>query len=405
MDRFGRTENQRSETVAARTSFLARHAWLWLVPLSALLGLLLLEGVLRLLPSLMPVEAHQRLLYLTETGGLKSVADPYLGFVYPPLSRSEFVSHEFGTVVEATDEYGFRNPSPWPEQAEVVIVGDSMAYGYGVAQQESWPTLLDEALPVSRVITLGLPGTVPQQYTRYFERFGERLRPKVLLYMIFPGNDIKGTVEFDQWLAAGSPGNFDHWRYFEGKVPVRGESLLDRSALVMTMRSLRKALRNRSSPTSIELTGGGRLRVSPQLYKQSIAMNRPGTPGFDAVVTATREARERAQALGTQFVVVLAPTKEYVYLPLMQEPFSGLIEPLWHVLTHDEGIAVIDLTEPMRERAARGEQLFFEVDGHPNALGNRVIADYMTQYLRANAQSLGLDDWNQAEPRSSHEGH
>lgn len=382
-----------------KQALLARHAWLWLVPLSTLVGFLLLEGALRLFPSLMPIEAHQRLLYLTEEGGLKSMADPYLGFLYPANSSSEFVSLEFGVVVEATDEHGFRNPSPWPEHAEIVIVGDSMAYGYGVASQESWPRLLDDALPVSRVITLGLPGTVPQQYTRYFEKFGARLRPRLLIYMVFPGNDIKGTVEFDRWIAAGAPGSFDHWRYFEGHVPVRGQSVLDRSALVMSLRSLTKALRNSSSWKFIELTGGGRLRLAPQLYRQSIAMNRPGTPGFEAVVKATREAREIAHALGSQFVVVLAPTKETVYLPLLREPFPGLTEPLGSVLTNDEGMAVIDLSEPLRKRAARGEQLFFEVDGHPNALGNRVIAEVVIQYLRTHAQALGLDDWSQAEPR------
>lgn len=382
-----------------KQALLVRHAWLWLVPLSTLVGLLLLEGALRLFPSLMPIEAHQRLLYLAEEGGLKSVADPYLGFLYPANSSSEFVSREFGVVVEATDEHGFRNPSPWPEHAEIVIVGDSMAYGYGVASQESWPRLLDDALPVSRVITLGLPGTVPQQYTRYFEKFGARLRPRLLIYMVFPGNDIKGTVEFDRWIAAGAPGSFDHWRYFEGHVPIRGQSVLDRSALVMSLRSLTKALRNSSSWKFIELTGGGRLRLAPQLYRQSIAMNRPGTPGFEAVVKATREARELAHALGSQLVVVLAPTKETVYLPLLREPFPGLTEPLGSVLTNDEGMAVIDLSEPLRKRAARGEQLFFEVDGHPNALGNRVIAEVVIQYLRTHAQALGLDDWSQAEPR------
>ena len=373
--------------------FFVRHAWLWLVPLGTLLGLLLLEGTLRLFPSLMPLDAHQRLLYLTESGGLKSIADPYLGFRYPPLSSSEFISGEFGVVTETTDEHGFRNSTPWPDRAEIVIVGDSMAYGYGVAEELGWPALLNAALPVSRVITLGLPGTVPQQYTRYFERFGTGLQPRLLLYMIFPGNDIKGAVEFDRWLAAGSPGSFDSWRYFEGRVPVRGQSLLDRSALNMSLASVRKALRKSSTSTTIRLQGGGRLRLDPQHYRQSIAMNRSGSPGFDAVVRAAREARDRAEALGAHFVVLLTPTKEFVYLPLWKVSFPGLTEPLKHILTHDEGITVVDLSGPFRERAAQGDQLYFEVDGHPNELGNKVIAEYLVQYLRANATRFGLDDW------------
>jgi hypothetical protein len=43
-----------------------------------------------------------------------------------------------------------------------------------------------------------------------------------------------------------------------------------------------------------------------------------------------------------------------------------------------------------RERAAAGETLFFEVDGHPNARGYAVIAEAVLTYLKAHAQPLGL---------------
>ena len=138
-------------------------------------ALLLLEGALRVFPSLVPAEAKLKLLWENQTP-VKSVGDPYLGFVFPPHYQTEIVSHDFRFTVES-DEHGFRNASPWPDRAEVVVVGDSMAYGWGVNERERWTTLLDDALPASRVITLGMPGTTPQQYSRYFEKFGVALRP------------------------------------------------------------------------------------------------------------------------------------------------------------------------------------------------------------------------------------
>jgi hypothetical protein len=308
------------------------------------------------------------------------------------------VSRDFRFTLE-TDEHGFRNRSPWPDRAEVVVVGDSMAYGYGVAAEQAWPSLLDDALPASRVITLGAPGAVPQQYTRYFERFGVPLRPKVLIYTLFPGNDIREAPVFDQWEAAGSPGNYDTWRYFQGKVPVPGKSLLDRSYVIMSMSGLRKNLLYGFTSTTVEIADGGRVQLAPNQYQKTMTMNRRGDPGFDAVVRATREARARARAIGCEFIVLLVPVKERVYQPLLGRPFPGLTSPLEAVLAQDEGMTVINLTGPLETLAGRGQTLYFEVDGHPNVLGNEAIADVVVQYLRTNAQTLGLDDWNQDVPR------
>jgi lysophospholipase L1-like esterase len=380
--------------------FPIRHVWLWLIPLSTLLAVLVLEGALRLFPSLLPVTAQQRLLFLTATGAPKTNGDPYLGYTYPPFFETEHVSRDFSFKVQS-DEHGFRNPSPWPNRAEVVIVGDSMAYGYGVASEQMWPRLLEKALPVSRVITLGIPGTVPRQYTRYFERFGVPLHPKLLIYTIFAGNDIREAPLFDQWLAAGSPGNYDVWRYFQGKPPSTAKSLLERSHLVLALEGLRKSLGDGFSSTTIQLADGGALRLAPGRYASTIAVNRPGEPGFDATVQATRDAKALADAIGCRVLVLFVPTAEGVYLPLHHRPFPRLSHPLQDVLEHEPGIVTVNLTDPFTENAARGRTLFYEVDGHPNALGNRVIADYVAQYLLANAQTLGLDDRNQVDRRSS----
>jgi len=201
--------------------------------------------------------------------------------VYPPHYRTEMSSLDFRFSVES-DEHGFRNASPWPDRAEVVIVGDSMAYGYGVEKDEAWTTLLDDALPKSRVITLALPGTTPQQYARYFEKFGVALRPKVLIFCIFPGNDILEAETFDRWIAAGSPGNYNVWRYFEGRVPRSELALLDRSFLLLSLRSIRKRLMYGLESQTLELPDGGRLQLAPALYGNALQHNDQGYRGSRA---------------------------------------------------------------------------------------------------------------------------
>jgi hypothetical protein len=107
-----------------------------------------------------------------------------------------------------TDEHGFRNRSPWPERADIVVLGDSMAFGYGVEDDQAWPTLLEENLPDSRVINLGLIGAAPQQYFRIYKTFGQALQPSLVLFCLFPGNDVTDAGLFNRWVKAGSQGNY-----------------------------------------------------------------------------------------------------------------------------------------------------------------------------------------------------
>jgi hypothetical protein len=56
------------------------------------------------------------------------------------------------------------------------------------------------------------------------------------------------------------------------------------------------------------------------------------------------------------------------------------------------GIPYIDLLPGFRRRAAQGEVLFFETDGHPNARGYALIAELVLDHLRNNAKTFNLND-------------
>jgi len=177
-------------------------------------------------------------------------------------------------------------------------------------------------------------------------------------------------------------------------VPTLKSSLADRSLLLLSLRSVRRNIRYGLESRTIELADGGRLQLAPALYASSLQNNDPSFSGFQNTVQAAVDARDRAIAIGSKFLVLFFPTKEAVYLPLQGVPFSGLVHPLKEVLQNEAGIDSIDLTIPFKERAAQGQQLYFEIDGHPNALGDRVVAKVVTEYLRRNAQTIGLKDWD-----------
>jgi lysophospholipase L1-like esterase len=87
--------------------------------------------------------------------------------------------------------------------------------------------------------------------------------------------------------------------------------------------------------------------------------------------------------------MILQPGKEQVYLPLLGEtrgdPTSALRPALDQL-----GIEYLDLAPGFRARAAAGDRLFYEVDGHPNQAGYALIAQLVHAHIAENAARYGL---------------
>lgn len=350
-----------------------------LVCLSVAVTLALAEGLLRLFPSLMPEEVQLEVLRATETYDVRTMADSYLGFHYPSTREVTHRSRDFD-VRFTTDEHGFRNDPRWPAQADVIIVGDSLSFGYGVNQEHAWPRIIAKELRPARVINLSLPGTGPPQYLRVYKKYGTSLRPRLLLFCIFSGNDIRDTRRFQNWEAAGAPGDYSLWNLTNND---SAHPLIERSYLLLSLRSAVKSLRARFHSQTIALPSGGRLQLVPEHYKADARLIARADPGFTGIAKTVTEAKALADRTGTQFLVVLFPTKEEVYLPLEGRKYPHLARSIRDSLkaTHVE---ILDLTGTLRSAAHRGPQLYFEIDGHPNELGNHVIAERVLVYIQRN---------------------
>jgi hypothetical protein len=356
---------------------------------SVLVALLALELLLRAVPSLMPEEAQLRIHWrqMANADTAKTQADPYVGFRYPANARSNLVqtSVQFGFQM---DSHGFRNIGPWPERADVVAVGDSWVFSYGVNDDEAWPRQVERSLPGTRVMNFGLSGFGPEQYTRAYERFGIPLHPKLLLYGIFPGNDLKDTKDFGRWLRAGSPGNYNVWRTAD-QVRRLNTPIIGKSYVVLLVRESWRNRRARFGSRTVTLADGHRLRLTGDLYRQAANLAHPGGAQFDSAFAALSRARELAAAQGTRVLVLLFPTKEEVYLPLLGNSAPRPVVPFAAELAR-RGIEYIDFTAPFTAEAKRGRTIYFELDPHPNQAGYRLIANTVTTYLERHAAALGL---------------
>jgi hypothetical protein len=368
------------------------------------------------MPGLLPVEIQQQAQADPRNYG---VSHPYIGHLHKPNQALIIEGRDF-RAVHHTDGHGFRNPWPWPEEAEIVALGDSLTFGYGVEDEQAWPAILARALPRSRVINLGLSGAGPQQYLRVYETFGVKLHPKVLLIGLFVRNDFWDTDLFDRWARSGAGGSYMVWRDF-GRPERVGLSL--RHPVTSIKRTLRwnayllarktylgnllheawmmGKRRQLTEAQIVHMADGARLQLMPGDFVSKTAGAQPDRREFQLVIQALQRIQSIALEHDTHTLVVLQPSKEEVYASLAGEPPPDPSGPLRKAL-EGLGMAYLDLTLAFRQHAAAGEQLFFEVDGHPNAAGYALIAEVVRSHLQDNVERYALQeskvDFSQTKP-------
>jgi hypothetical protein len=344
------------------------------------------ELALRLVPGLLSEEARLRLSWqeqrLSHAG--RTRPDSAIGFLYVPYGHATVRQGEV-RFSYTTDRDGFRNPVAEPPAADIVAVGDSWTFGFGVDDSVAWPSLLADSLRPLRVRNLGLIASGPGQYILVLRRFGLPLHPRIVLYGVFPGNDLDDQEAFDRWQHEGRGGNFAEWRtYGPGG---RAQPFWERSYLVVAVQEGWKYRNQRFAGTTIRLPDGSPLQLAPGRLLPKAERSHPGAATFDHVLAAVDSARALAAGQHARFVVLVFPTKEEVYLPSRHEPAPPLTAR-WVAALREHGLECLDLTGPLREHAG-GAPLYYEVDGHVTAAGNRVIAATVAGYLRAGRGELG----------------
>ena len=104
------------------------------------------------------------------------------------------LGHRVAPLSGGHDAWGFRNRRV-PKQAEIIAIGDSMTYGMAATMAGSWPGHLGR-LTTKKVYSLSLGGYGPLQYKTLLNTKGFSLQPRLVICMVYLGNDIFDTYNF-----------------------------------------------------------------------------------------------------------------------------------------------------------------------------------------------------------------
>jgi hypothetical protein len=161
---------------------------------SILLAIVIIEILLRIHPIMLGDMFANKVLSVYHTG--------YSGiYEYDPVVKMDFMKPNFQTVAywnghrwpHKTDSKGFRNPID-REQAEIVLLGDSLIYGHGVNQFKTVGYFLEKLTGLT-VSNLGRTGDCAFQQVYKLNRYGLVFNPKYVLYFFF-NNDISDLTGY-----------------------------------------------------------------------------------------------------------------------------------------------------------------------------------------------------------------
>ncbi len=121
--------------------------------------------------------------------------DPELGWA--PVSNLK--GWIFGNVYTVTNSQGFRGEEVDPKKQHILVMGDSVAWGFNVADNETLPHFLQQEFnqhnhPQVQVLNLGVPGYGLDQEYLSLQKHINQANPKLILFIIYTGNDLDDTT-------------------------------------------------------------------------------------------------------------------------------------------------------------------------------------------------------------------
>ena len=279
------------------------------------------------------------------------------------------------------DRNGFRNAVDLTN-ADIVAIGDSYVEGAETPEDQILTSIIARRLGVT-VANFGQSGYGPQQELVVLRRYGMGLRPRVVLWFFFEGNDLDNVARYDglRKLAA-SPD--------VPKAPFQDRSFV-RNALWAAAR-LTTTPRRVASPEALRY-GGSFMRADGRQEIVYLDENeRPTDPRvFEVAAGILEEAKRLALDGSARFLLINVPQKFRVYSGLLtlkpDSPVLGWrLNNLPDILaqwSRERDMEFLDMTPVLRAAAEKGESVYLPDDNHWSPAGHRLVADAIVDRLRA----------------------
>lgn len=309
-----------------------------------------------------------------------------------------------GDVVYEINEEGFRDRlytrTPRPGTFRIIVLGNSVAFGYGVDVSDTFPKRLEEILnerhPETHfeVLNFSVNGYNAYNQEAQLQDVGLAYEPDLVLVQFSVGVIHNPTLHFDHQTqmhlgmipAEAFPNPSQRIPPPEFPALVRACSKL-RTCSWFDERFL-APMRRKAHPLP------GLISVGPREL--------PPGPERDWLRTRYREIEQTARSIGAEFAIVAFPYREQIYANA-----SGRLEEQLVELGREENWLLINLLPAFKRAAPKAPPLFLDT-WHVTPAGHRIAAEVIADQLRDHGflPEPGNEKTNpQASVDLVHEGH
>lgn len=319
--------------------------------------------------------------------------DPAIGWTKAPNAS---VTYRWmgSRIVETTNSFGGRGPEPGAAQERVLFLGDSFCEGYLVNDDEVFSAVFARRQSRFAPVNLGVAGYSTDQALLLYQRLAGQLRPQRVVLLFFD-NDV--------WFNSVT---------VEHRAPKPAFALTPTGLQLTGTPVPPPAQRAAAAPCAdcppswrlLQLFAQARSTVAPAgkpaLAPELLAYRRTAPPELDAAWQLTEALLAALQkATGHRLTVFYVPTVAAIYdsswaatkqIYGMDDnwdihlPASKLAE-----VCARQSIPLLSPTSRLRERAARGETLYFLEDGHWNREGHRLVGEMLADSLLSSSSQRG----------------
>lgn len=287
--------------------------------------------------------------------------DPELG--WSPIPNKALYIPSWGTL--SSNSLGFRSPEIDHSKEQIIVLGDSVAWGFGVSDTETFPYLLDKIVARNnyQVSNLAVSGYDLGQYYLFLKKNINKFNNlKQVVLVIYVENDLASTGA-----------NFDSGK----RKPL---FIIKNDKLVLEHKHISKyCLRNIFSKSYL-LSSLWQTKGFPSKFLSYIAGDKILSDGelTQVSITLLEQIYKLTLDHNANLLVILSPSindfkKKSVSLLFFENLFNKL---------KFDGLAHIDYINVLEKKGLEELNSIYLDDGHFNKNGNLLLAETIYKHLQ-----------------------
>ena len=304
--------------------------------------------------------------------------DPAVGYVLTPGFKSTMNRPEF-QIDFSTNNIGLRGLDPRSPKANtfrILVLGDSQTWGFGVADNETYPVQLEKLLIAHyrnrniQVLNGGVPGYGTADELAFLKSYGASLDPDLVIVQFLSVNDLRENLT-----PASTWANV-----VDGMLTTQGlppESNKEAAPALGVRAQLWLKENSYLARLALDLAGYMGTRIAnlgkiDELWGEDFAQE-DAILGQQLLVEITRTSSE----LGARSLLLYTTGQAQVIQDTYDLPRSATVVANAAKYT---GTPWIDLAKQMQQRADR-HNLYYKQNGHWTPAGHRAVAEILTDEI------------------------